>query len=165
MKKNILVAMTVLVLATLVGFIVFSETHQPAPAFSLKSLQGKTIDNNQLQGKVTLLNFWFPSCPGCVSEMPKLIQMAHDYKDKNMQIIGIAVPIDPLSSVENYVAQYKLPFDVAFDADKSVTKSFVKTELYPTSVLINQRGEILRTFVGEPNFQKLYQEVDAELPK
>ena len=52
-----------------------------------------------------------------------------------------------------------------FDTNKSTTKSFVKTELYPTSVLINKRGEILKTFVGEPDFAALYQEVDSQLVK
>ena len=40
-----------------------------------------------------------------------------------------------------------------------------KKDLYPTSVLVNKRGEVLKTFVGEPNFNELYQTVDLELAK
>ncbi|XXQ68230.1 peroxiredoxin family protein [Neisseriaceae bacterium B1] len=157
----------ILVLIAIIGLAVFTlmPKNQSAPAFQLQDLQGKTVSNANLQNRVTLINFWFPSCPGCVSEMPKLVQMSQDYQGKDFQILGVAVPVDPLPSVQNYVAQRQLPFTIMFDADKKVTQSFVKTELFPTSVLINKRGEVLKTFVGEPDFKQLYAEVDAELAK
>ena len=52
-----------------------------------------------------------------------------------------------------------------FDEQKNITSSFAKKDLYPTSVLVNKRGEVLKTFVGEPNFNELYQTVDLELAK
>ena len=149
----------------LVAFILLSATTNPAPTFSLNDLNGKTINNSQLENKVTLINFWFPSCPGCVSEMPKLRKMAHDYQGKDFQILGIAVPIDPLDSVKNYVVERNIPFTVMFDDSEMVTRAFIKNKLYPTSILINKKGEILQTFVGEPNFKDLYFTVDAELAK
>lgn len=166
MTKKISIAAFVLFIVGLLAFILVpTQSYPAAPAFSAPNLQGKVVSNQNLNGKVTLINFWFPSCPGCVSEMPKLVQMSQDYQGKDFQIIGIAVPIDPLESVHNYVNSRKLPFEIVFDNDKIITKQFVKTELFPTSVLINKRGEVLKTFVGEPNFQELYAEVNAELAK
>ena len=95
--------------------------------------------------------------------------MANDYQGRDFQILGIAVPTnqpaDSLDGVKNYAASRKLPFAVMFDADKAVVGKFVKTELYPTSVLINKRGEVLKTFVSEPDFAALYRQVDEELAK
>lgn len=157
---------TLIIFALIGGLIFFtlSSKHYPAaPNFQIIDLNGKLINNNHFQGKVTLLNFWFPSCPGCVSEMPKLIKTAHDYQNKNFQIISIAAPIDPLENVRNYAQSRQLPFQVAFDANKVVNNLFVHTELYPTSVLLNKQGQIVKTFVGEPNFTELYQQIDEEL--
>ncbi|MDO4433202.1 MAG: TlpA disulfide reductase family protein [Alysiella sp.] len=162
--KRILPICAVIAIIGLAVFTLMPKVN-PAPNFQIQDLQGKTISNANLQNRVTLMNFWFPSCPGCITEMPKLIQMAQDYQGRNFQIFAVAVPIDPLSSVQHYTAERKLPFTVMFDTNKTVTQSFVKTELFPTSVLINKRGEILKTFVGEPDFKQLYQEVDAELVK
>lgn len=164
-KKITIVAFVALIVGLLMFILVPTQSHPVAPAFSSSNLNGKPINNQNLNGKVTLINFWFPSCPGCVSEMPKLIKMSHDYQGKDFQIIGVAVPIDPLESVHQYVRSRQLPFEIVFDDNKIMTKQFVKTELFPTSVLINKRGEILKTFVGEPDFQALYAEVDAELKK
>ncbi|ASK28052.1 peroxiredoxin family protein [Neisseria chenwenguii] len=137
---------------------------QAAPAFSLADLNGKTVSNQNLQGKVTFINFWFPSCPGCVSEMPKVIKMANDYQGKDFQVLGIAQPIDPPESVREYVRQYGLPFTVMYDTGGVAGKAF-ETKVYPTSVLINKKGEVLKTFVGEPDFTALYREIDSELEK
>ncbi|CRZ21401.1 TlpA disulfide reductase family protein [Kingella kingae] len=163
MKKIGVVAVVLLIIG-LIGFTL-KPSYPAAPAFSLPDLQGKVVDNSSLNNRVTLINFWFPSCPGCVTEMPKLIQMAKDYQGKDFQILGIAVPVDAEAAVREYAQQRQLPFTVMFDAQKTATQSFIKTELYPTSVLINKRGEILQTFVGEPNFADLYKTVDTELVK
>lgn len=165
MLKKIFLAAAGLVLAALFAFVLLAPDRSPAPSFQISDLSGKTLSNRDLGGKVTLLNFWFPSCPGCVSEMPKLIQTAQDYRGKDVQIIGIAVPVDPIESVREYARSRALPFAVAFDGDKAVTRAFVQTELYPTSVLIDKQGNIVQTFVGEPDFAKLYRQIDTELAK
>ena len=77
MKKLITIA-AVAIIGALLAFVLVPE-NKPAPAFSLSDLQGKPVSNADLQGKVSFINFWFPSCPGCVSEMPKVIKMSKDY--------------------------------------------------------------------------------------
>ena len=160
MKKML----TLLVVATIGALLTFVliPSNKVAPDFALPDLQGKTITNADLKDKVTLINFWFPSCPGCVSEMPKIIKTAQDYQSKNFQVLGIAQPIDPIESVHQYVKEYGLPFTVMYDADKTAAKAF-GTQVYPTSVLIAKNGKILKTYVGEPNFPQLYHEIDQAL--
>ncbi|UOO81890.1 TlpA family protein disulfide reductase [Uruburuella testudinis] len=162
MKKMLTLAAAVVV-AALLAAVLWPKYH-PAPEFSLPDLNGQTVSNADLQGKVTLINFWYPSCPGCVSEMPKLVQTAKDYQDKDFQIIAISEPFDPLASVKNYVAERSLPFTVMYDAEGRAGKAF-GTQVYPTSFFINKKGELLKTFVGEPDFGALYQEIDKELAK
>ena len=160
MKKLIPVAAAALI-AGLLAFVLI-PAKPAAPAFSLTSLDGRPVNNGTLNGKVSFINFWYPSCPGCVSEMPKIIKTAQDYQGKNFQVLGIAQPIDPIESVHQYVKEYGLPFTVMYDADKTAAKAF-GTQVYPTSVLIDKNGNILKTYVGEPNFSQLYQEIDQAL--
>ncbi|MFC2707072.1 MAG: peroxiredoxin family protein, partial [Neisseria sp.] len=148
--KKILTLLIVATIGALLTFVLI-PSNKAAPDFALPDLQGKTITNADLKDKVTLINFWFPSCPGCVSEMPKIIKTAQDYQGKNFQVLGIAQPIDPIESVHQYVKEYGLPFTVMYDADKTAAKAF-GTQVYPTSVLIDKNGNILKTYVGEPNF-------------
>jgi thiol-disulfide isomerase/thioredoxin len=39
------------------------------PAFTVKTLDGKTIDSKEFKSKVVLLNFWATWCPPCKKEM------------------------------------------------------------------------------------------------
>lgn len=162
MKKTAM-WLVLLVLAALLALVLWPRA-EAAPDFALKDLHGNSLTQQNLHGKVTLINFWYPSCPGCVSEMPKLVQTAKDYAGKDFQILAISEPYDPLESVKNYAASRGLPFAVMYDADGSVGKAF-GTKVYPTSFFINKKGEILKTFVGEPDFAALYREIDKELEK
>ncbi|UOO77184.1 TlpA family protein disulfide reductase [Neisseria sp. Dent CA1/247] len=160
MKKFFTFA-AVLTVAALLAFVLWPK-NQPVAAFSLPDLKGKIVSNADLQGKVTLINFWYPSCPGCVSEMPKLMKTAQDYQGKDFQIIAISLPYDPIESVVNYAEDRKLPFTVMYDADGKTGKAF-GVKVAPTSFFVNKKGELLKTFVGEPDFAQLYQEIDREL--
>ena len=66
--------------------------------------------------------------------------------------------------MKNDAASRGLPCAVMYDADGSVGKAF-GTKVSPTSFFINKKGEILKTFVGEPDFAALYREIDKELEK
>ncbi|WP_225747480.1 peroxiredoxin [Eikenella sp. Marseille-P7795] len=163
MKKWLGTFLFAVVLAA-AGYILLSPQHQPAPAFALPNLQGQTVNQSALQGKVTLINFWFPSCPGCVTEMPKLIQMAHDYQGKNFQIIAVSIPVpsDPLPVVKAYAEQHRLPFTVLYD-EQGHTQQAYQVIAAPTSFLVNSKGQVVKTFVGEPDFAEVYRLTDSLL--
>lgn len=161
MKKTLV--LVVALVAVLAALLLWPE-NKPAPQFTLPNLQGVAVSNADLQGKVTLMNFWYPSCPGCVSEMPKLVKTAEKYQNTAFQILAVSQPFDPIESVRNYAETRSLPFAVMYDADGAVGKAF-GTQVYPTSFLIDKQGRILKTFVGEPDFDKLYAEIDSELAK
>jgi len=73
--------------------------NQPAPAFRLPELKaaGKTISNEDMRGKVWLLNVWASWCVACREEHPWLIKYAQsgavpiyglNYKDRREDAIA-----------------------------------------------------------------------------
>jgi protein-disulfide isomerase len=52
---------------------------------------------------------------------------------------------------------------VAIDNTGEIARRFGEVKLTPTSVLINKRGEIVKRFVGEPDFAKLHELVEKLL--
>ena len=57
--KKILTAAAVVLVGILIAAVLIPDS-KTAPAFSLPDMNGKTVSNADLQGKVTLINFWFP---------------------------------------------------------------------------------------------------------
>ena len=163
MKKHIGTLLLLAVLAA-AGYILLSPKRQIAPDFALPNLQGQTVNHITLQGKVTLINFWFPSCPGCVTEMPKLIRMHQDYQGKNFQIIAVSIPVpsDPLPAVQTYAQTHRLPFTVLHDAQGHTQQAY-QVIAAPTSFLVDKNGRIVKTYVGEPNFAEVYRLTDQLL--
>jgi peroxiredoxin len=126
-------------------------------------LDGSTVSTQQLQGKVSLVNFWATSCTSCVAEMPELVATYNKFKDRGYETVAVAMSYDPPSYVVNFAQTRQLPFKVAIDNTGGVARSWGDVKLTPTTFLVNKRGEIVKRFVGTPDFVELHQLIDKLL--
>ena len=163
MKKLLLPALAIIVCG-LVAFALFANQRPVATPFALLDLNNQPVSEKQLQGKVTLINFWYPSCPGCVIEMPKLIDTQAKFAGTSYQTIAISLPFNTEAEVRAYVAENKLPFIVAIDKTGQVGEAY-KVTLAPNSFLIDKQGKVIKAYLGEPDWAELHQLIDAELKK
>ena len=155
-------AAMVAVCAALAGtFLLGGNMAAPASTFVL--MDGSKKFTTDLKGRVTLVNFWATSCVTCVAEMPKLISTYEKYQSQGFGTIGVAMQYDPPSYVVNFVQTRKLPYDVAIDNTGAVAKAWGDVQLTPTTYLVNKRGEIVKRYVGEPNFIELHQLIEKLL--
>ncbi len=152
----------VAVCAVLAGTFMLSG-NAAAPASTFVLMDGSKKITEDLKGKVTLVNFWATSCVTCVAEMPKLISTFEKYRGQGFGTIGVAMQYDPPSYVVNFVQTRKLPYDVAIDNTGAVAKAWGDVQLTPTTYLVNKRGEIVKRYVGEPNFIELHQLIEKLL--
>ncbi|MBP6245578.1 TlpA disulfide reductase family protein [Limnohabitans sp.] len=134
-----------------------------APESSFVLLDGSTVTSQQLQGKVSLVNFWATSCTTCVAEMPELVATYNKFKDKGYETVAVAMRYDPPSYVVNFAQTRQLPFKVAIDNTGAVAREWGDIQLTPTTFLVNKRGEIVKRYVGAPNFVELHQLIEKLL--
>ena len=134
-----------------------------APASSFVLLDGSQLKTAQLQGKVALVNFWATSCTTCVAEMPELVATYDKYKDKGYETLAVAMSYDPPAYVVNYTDSRKLPFKVAIDNTGANARDWGDVKLTPTTYLLNKRGEIVKRYVGAPDFAELHRLIEKLL--
>lgn len=134
-----------------------------APNVSYTLLDGSKANLDQMRGKVVLVNFWATSCDTCVHEMPNMVATHEKYKQRGFETLAVAMSYDPPAYVINYAETRKLPFGVVIDNTGEFAKSFGKVQLTPTSVLIDKHGEIVKRYVGEPDFVALHALVEKLL--
>jgi peroxiredoxin len=134
-----------------------------APQSTFVLLDGSSKTTADLKGRVTLVNFWATSCVTCVAEMPKIIATYDKYQSKGYDTLAIAMSYDPPSYVVNYAQTRKLPFKVAIDNTGAVARAWGDVQLTPTTFLVNKRGEIVKRYVGEPDFGQLHQLIEKLL--
>lgn len=161
--KTVWTALAVLALAALGTWLYLSTAPQPAPPSNFVLLDASQRSTEDLRGKVTLVNFWATSCTTCVAEMPELIATHHKYHARGFDTLAVAMSYDPPSYVVNFVETRKLPFQVALDNTGAIAKAWGDVQLTPTTYLVNKRGEIVKTYVGAPNFQELHQLIEKLL--
>ena len=101
-----------------------------------------------------------PGAAFCVREMPALIATHRKYRDAGFDTVAVAMSYDAPASVVNFAQSRQLPFTVAIDNLGDIARGFGDVQLTPTTVLINKRGEIVRRYVGEPDFTQLHQLID-----
>ena len=126
-----------------------------APSVQYTMLDGKQLNSAQLKGQVVLVNFWATSCSTCVAEMPQVMATFEKYKSRGYQTVAVAMSYDPPAYVASFAETRKLPFGVAIDNTGEIARSFGQVQLTPTSFLINKRGEIVKRYVGAPDFTAL----------
>ncbi|MDQ7958355.1 MAG: TlpA disulfide reductase family protein [Rhodocyclaceae bacterium] len=162
MKRALYGAAIAVALAVGVG-VYLSTGSSPAPASTFVLLDGSKKTTDDLKGKVTLVNFWATSCVTCVGEMPKVIATYDKYKAKGYDTLAVAMSYDPPSYVINYAETRKLPFKVAIDNTGAVAKAWGDVQLTPTTYVVNKKGEIVKRYVGEPDFAELHRLIEKLL--
>jgi len=136
---------------------------EKAPPVNYVLLDGVKRDSSQWTGKVMLVNFWATSCTTCVKEMPEIIATHEKFKTRGFDTLAVAMSYDPPAFVANFAESRRLPFGVAIDNTGEIAKQFGKVQLTPTTFLINKRGEIVKRYVGEPDFVALHSLVEKLL--
>ena len=59
-------------------------------SFSTTSLDGSDLDQSMLEEYgLTMVNVWATYCKPCLSEMPDLGELADEYRDQGVQIVGL----------------------------------------------------------------------------
>lgn len=134
-----------------------------APQSTFTLLDGSSRTTADLKGKVALINFWATSCTTCVAEMPMLVSTYEKFRSRGYETIAVAMNYDPPAYVVNFAQTRQLPFPVAIDNTGAVAKSWGDVKVTPTTFLVNKRGEIVKRFVGKPDFAELHQLIDQLL--
>lgn len=149
--------------AAVAAWLYFASAPQPAPQVTFATLKGELIGTADLRGKVTLVNFWATSCVTCVKEMPQIAATFQQFQARGYETIAVAMEYDRPDYVLAYTERNRLPFKVALDARGEIAKSFGDIRLTPTTFIIDKRGNIVKRFLGEPDFASLHLLIDKLL--
>jgi len=139
------------------GYLTYPSivARETAPIVAYTLLDGTKSNLERLRGKVVLVNFWATSCTVCVHEMPQIVATHDKFSSRGYETLAVAMSYDPPAQVIRFADSRKLPFGVAIDNTGSIARGFGGVRATPTSVLIDKHGEIVKRFVGEPDFTAL----------
>ncbi|MDC6367708.1 MULTISPECIES: TlpA family protein disulfide reductase [Flavobacteriaceae] len=115
--------------------------------WNLVDLEGNRFNFSQNKEQVVLLNFWATWCPPCIAEMPSMVALYTDYKDK---IVFIFVANDEKDKVLSYLEKkgYELP--VYFETTQ-IPRKFQYNSI-PVTYILSKSGKIVVHEKGAVNW-------------
>lgn len=131
-----------------------------APAFTLKTPEGKSVSLSDFRGKTVLLELFATWCPHCNSEAPHLIDIYRSLPKSKYAFVSVNADGEDAASVFAYHRYYGMPFPALLDPS-SVPGNFHQQgaagpvtskyglAAYPTFFVIDPRGRITWRSDGE----------------
>jgi cytochrome c biogenesis protein CcmG/thiol:disulfide interchange protein DsbE len=156
-------ALAVVVVAALLGLLVWDLAHQQNQGIAEKVDRGETVAAPSLQlpwitggprfdlaayrGKVVVVNFWASWCVECKVEAKTLRDAAARWRGKAV-VIGVDTK-DLSSAAKSYMAHYHVNYGVVRDVDGSESDRWGVTG-YPETFFVDRSGNVIPPHVNGP---------------
>ena len=161
---TIVLCVTLLLSFTACGGSEIEAEAKPFPEITGKDFEGNDVTNDIFSDyDVTIVNFWNNGCGTCIEEMPELEEMYQEFKERNINLIGVGA--------DSGESEEKLAFAKEIIKSKNVTylnlspdmESKLYTDMivdlfsYPTTIVVDKNGNI----VGTPIVGNVKNQMDA----
>ncbi|MGK6315806.1 cytochrome c biogenesis protein DipZ [Neorhizobium sp. DT-125] len=138
------------------------EGPAPSLAGAVEWLNSPPLTNEQLRGKVVLVDFWTYSCINCIRTVPYVRAWAEKYKDQGLVVIGVHAPEfafeKKIDNVRKAVGDFQIGYPVAIDNDYRIWRAF-ENSYWPAHYLIDARGQVRYHQFGEGNYRQTEQAI------
>jgi cytochrome c biogenesis protein CcmG/thiol:disulfide interchange protein DsbE len=115
-----------------------------APDFTVQDADRK-VTLHDLRGKVVVLNFWATWCPPCVEEMPSLVRLQSNLKDR---VVVLAVSVDEDErSYRTFLKKNNVDLLTVRDPQQKSNELY-GTFKFPETYIIDRNGVVQRKFIG-----------------
>ena len=141
-----------LVLAVTVGWanlpvVDSGGTAKTAPAWELKTVDGKTIRSSDFKGKIVVLDFWATWCPPCRAEIPGFVELQKQYARDGVVVIGVSLDQGEPAAVKKFAEKLGVNYPIVL-GDQDIVRAFGGVESIPTTFIIDREGRIVSRHVG-----------------
>lgn len=125
-------------------------TIKPFPAINGTDMEGNEITNDIFSNyDVTIVNFWSNGCGTCIEEMPDLEGYYKDFKDKNINLIGVGCDAgeskEKLETAKNILEGKGVTYtNIVPDIEGEFYKEFIHSLTgYPITYIVDNEGNII----------------------
>jgi peroxiredoxin len=120
---------------------------KPAPDFTLKDADGKTVHLSDYKGKVVLLDFFATWCGPCKIEIPWFMDFERKHRDRGFSVLGVSMDDEGWEVVKPFLADLGVNYRVVIGNDFTA-QAYGGVDALPTAFLIDREGRIAAVHIG-----------------
>ena len=121
---------------------------QPAPHFTLQSLDGGTVSLADYRGRPVVVNFWASWCVPCRDEFPLLRDARAQHAGTGLEVLGI-IHDDGPQAARAFAASYDADWPLLLDQDDAAWNAY-RGLAVPVTFFIDRDGIIQAVSFGPP---------------
>jgi len=118
---------------------------QPAPAFSVRDIDGLPRNLASYKGRMLLVEFRSADCKACRDEAPRLLDLYGSIARNTIDFLSVSS--EPASVLRESLRQYKLPWPQIAEPVDGPTQRLFHVDNYPSYYLIGSGGAILAGWI------------------
>jgi len=120
---------------------------QPAPDFSLASIDGQTLTLSSYRGKAVLLNFWATWCEPCKIEMPWFVELQRQYGPQGLQVVGVAMDDTDPKDIADFAKKMSVNYPIVLGKE-AVGDQYGGIPYLPSTFYIARDGKVMNRVNG-----------------
>ncbi len=119
----------------------------PAPAFTVTDMDGRTVSSTEFAGHPAIVRFFLIDCKFCKADTPVLNDLYSRYRDAGLKVVHVETLGVPDADIRRFVRDLDIRFPVVRDEGAKIATSYNVKSL-PLTVVIDPQGTIIGAILG-----------------
>lgn len=140
---------------------------RPVPSFVVEGLEGEELSADDLEGRVTLLDFWATWCLPCVTDLPRLTALHQRHADRGFQVVGVSIDEGDKAAkkVSRMVKKKDVAHPIYLDGEGGEAWAAFLVRAIPAQFLIDRQGRIVAQWSGVIDLATVEAEIEKLLER